>query len=152
VSIGAGGGILSVLGRRADGGRGACLSFVAGGVVAAVTGWSYSLLSVRIRSRGGTAGFLDRVFGTGVAGPLNLLLWLSCLVVLGLYAAAFGACLTALLGLAANGPWPRGLFQARRLGVVLSGPGVREHRPGLAGGVPVSRRDCLRRRADLLEL
>ena len=72
-----------------------------------MTGWSYSLLSVRIRSRGGTAVFLDRAFGTSVAGPLNLLLWLSYFVMLGLYAVAFGAYLAALLGLAAGGPWQR---------------------------------------------
>ena len=84
VSIGVGGtvggGIFSVLGltvQIAGAGAGAYLSFVVGGVVAALTGWSYSVLSVRIRSRGRTAVFLDRAFGTGVAGPLNLLLWLS---------------------------------------------------------------------------
>jgi amino acid transporter len=58
-------------------------------------GWSYSLLSVRVRGRGGTAVFLDRVFGTSVAGPLNLLLWLSYFVMLALYAVAFGAYLAA---------------------------------------------------------
>ena len=112
VSIGiggmVGGGIFSVLGLTVQiAGGGAYLSFVVGGGVAALTGWSYSVLSVRIRSRGGTAVFLDRAFGTSVAGPLNLLLWLSYFVMLGLYAVAFGAYLAALLGLNANGPWPR---------------------------------------------
>jgi amino acid transporter len=88
-------------------GAGAYLSFLVGGLVAALTGWSYSLLSVRIRSRAGTAAFLDRAFGTSVAGPLNLLLWLSYFVMLGLYAVAFGAYLAALLGLDADGPWRR---------------------------------------------
>ena len=119
VSIGVGGtvggGIFSVLGltvQIAGAGAGAYLSFVVGGVVAALTGWSYSVLSVRIRSRGGTAVFLDRAFGTGVAGPLNLLLWLSYFVMLGLYAVACGAYLPALLGLDPNGPWPRVLASA----------------------------------------
>jgi amino acid transporter len=112
VSIGiggmVGGGIFSVLGLAVlIAGGGAYLSFVVGGVVAGLTGWSYALLSVRIRSRGGTAVFLDRAFGTRVAGPLNLLLWLSYFVMLGLYAVAFGAYLAALLGLGAGGPWPR---------------------------------------------
>jgi amino acid transporter len=103
-----GGGIFSVLGLTVQlAGGGAYLSFVAGGIVAGLTGWSYSLLSVRIRSRGGTATFLDRAFGTSVAGPLNLLLWLSYFVMLGLYAVAFGAYLAALLGLDANRPWQR---------------------------------------------
>ena len=117
VSIGVGGmvggGIFSVLGLTVQiAGAGAYLSFVVGGIVAALTGWSYSLLSVRVRSRGGTAVFLDRAFGTGVAGPLNLLLWLSYFVMLGLYAVACGAYLAALLGLDGNGPWPRLLASA----------------------------------------
>jgi amino acid transporter len=112
VSIGiggmVGGGIFSVLGLTVQiAGAGAYLSFVVGGIVAALTGWSYSLLSVQVRSRGGTAVFLDRAFGTSVAGPLNLLLWLSYFVMLGLYAVAFGAYLAALLGVDAGGPWPR---------------------------------------------
>jgi amino acid transporter len=112
VSIGiggmVGGGIFSVLGLTVEiAGGGAYLSFVVGGVVAALTGWSYSLLSVRIRSRGGTAVFLDRAFGTSVAGPLNLLLWLSYFVMLGLYAVACGAYLAALLGLGGNQLWTR---------------------------------------------
>ena len=74
VSIGiggmVGGGIFSVLGLTVlIAGGGAYVSFVVGGVVAALTGWSYALLSVRIRSRGGTAVFLDRAFGTRCGGP-----------------------------------------------------------------------------------
>jgi amino acid transporter len=115
VSIGVGGmvggGIFSVLGLTVRiAGGGAYLSFIVGGVVAALTGRSYSALSVRIRSRGGTAVFLDRAFGTKVAGPLNLLLWLSYFVMLGLYAIAFGAYLAALLGVSAS--WQRAFASA----------------------------------------
>jgi amino acid transporter len=99
-----GGGIFSVLGLTVQvAGAGAYLSFVVGGVVAALTGLSYARLSVAVRSRGGTATFLDRAFPVRVAGPLNLLLWLSYFVMLGLYALAFGAYLAALLGLDPNG-------------------------------------------------
>jgi hypothetical protein len=57
VSIGAGGGILSVLGPTGQmAGGGAYLSFVAGGIVAAVTGWSYSLLRVRSAAEAGRLG------------------------------------------------------------------------------------------------
>ena len=49
----------------------------------------------------------DRAFGTGVADPLNLLLWLSYFVMLGLYAVACGAYMAALLRLPVGGPWPR---------------------------------------------
>lgn len=112
-----GGGIFSVLGLTVQiAGSGAYLSFVAGGVVAALTGFSYALLSVRIRNRGGTAIFLDKCFGTAIAGPLNVLLWLSYFVMLGLYAVAFGSYAAALLGLDPTGPWRRVLAS----GVVLS--------------------------------
>jgi amino acid transporter len=112
VSIGiggmVGGGIFSVLGLTVQfGGGGAYLAFVAGGAVAALTGSSYARLSVTIRSRAGTAAFLDRAFGVEVAGPLNLLLWLSYFVMLGLYAIAFGAYFAALLGLDPDGAWRR---------------------------------------------
>ena len=103
-----GGGIFSVLGLTVQiAGAGAYLSFVVGGVVAALTGLSYARLSVVVRSRGGTAAFLDRAFSGRAAGPLNLLLWLSYFVMLGLYAVAFGAYLAALIGLDPNGAWRR---------------------------------------------
>jgi amino acid transporter len=117
VSIGiggmVGGGIFSVLGLTVQlAGAGAYVSFVVGGIVAALTGSSYARLSVRIPSRGGTATFLDRAFGTRIAGPLNLLLWLSYFVMLSLYAVAFGAYFAALLGLDPNGVWRRVLASA----------------------------------------
>ncbi|TIC87843.1 amino acid permease [Nocardioides sp. GY 10113] len=101
-----GGGIFSVLGLVAQtAGAGSYLSFVVGGAVAALTGTSYARLSVRLRSRGGTATFLDTAFGTTVAGPLNVLLWLSYFVMLGLYAVAFGAYFSVLVGLDPSGLW-----------------------------------------------
>ncbi|MFZ0833893.1 MAG: APC family permease [Mycobacterium sp.] len=110
VSIGiggmVGGGIFSVLGLTVQiAGAGGYLSFVAGGVIAALTGRSYALLSVCIRSRGGTAFFLDKCFGTVIGGPLNVLLWLSYFVMLGLYAVAFGSYGAALIGVDPDGPW-----------------------------------------------
>ncbi len=112
VSIGVGGmvggGIFSVLGLTVEiAGAGAYAAFLVGGVVASLTGWSYARLSVRLRSRGGTATFLDDAFGTRVAGPLNLLLWLSYFVMLGLYAVAFGSYAAALAGLDPAGGWRR---------------------------------------------
>ncbi len=122
-----GGGIFSVLGLTVQvAGAGAYLSFLVGAVVAALTGFSYARLSVTVRSRGGTATFLDRAFGIGVAGPLNLLLWLSYFVMLGLYAVAFGAYLAALLGLDPNGGWRRVFASAVVVGfAVLNLAGAR---------------------------
>jgi amino acid transporter len=117
VSIGiggmVGGGIFAVLGLTVQvAGAGAYLSFLVGGTVAALTGLSYARLSVVLRSRGGSAAFLDRAFGRRIAGPLNLLLWLSYFVMLALYSVAFGAYLAALLGLDPNGVWRRILGSA----------------------------------------
>ena len=130
-----GGGIFSVLGLTVQlAGAGAYVSFVVGGLVAALTGWSYALLSVRFQDRGGTATFLDRAFGTKLAGPLNLLLWLSYFVMLGLYAVAFGSYLAALLGLPAEGVWRRVLGSV----VVLVFAGL-----NLAGARVVGRAEAL---------
>ncbi len=53
--------------------------------------YSYAKLSVAYPSRGGTVAFLDRAFGAGmITGSLNVLLWLSYVVMLSLYALAFG--------------------------------------------------------------
>jgi amino acid transporter len=115
-----GGGIFSVLGLTVQVSRsGAYLSFVVGGVVAALTGWSYARLSVMIPDRGGTATFLDRAFGTRVAGPLNLLLWLSYFVMLGLYAVAFGSYLATLIGVDPAGVWRRALASAVIVGFAV---------------------------------
>ena len=60
--------------------------------MALLTAYSYAKLSVAYPSRGGTVTFLDRAFGSGmVTGSLNVLLWLSYVVMLSLYAFAFGS-------------------------------------------------------------
>jgi amino acid transporter len=88
-----GGGIFAVLGlavQLAHGGT--SVAFALAGVVALLTAYSYAKLSVAYPSRGGTVTFLDRAFGSGVlTGSLNVLLWLSYVVMLSLYAQAFGS-------------------------------------------------------------
>ena len=88
-----GGGIFAVLGlavQLAHGGTPA--AFALAGVVALLTTYSYAKLSVAYPSRGGTVTFLDRAFGAGLfTGSLNVLLWLSYVVMLSLYALAFGS-------------------------------------------------------------
>ena len=87
-----GGGIFAVLGlavQLAHGGTD--VAFALAGVVALLTAYSYAKLSVAYPSRGGTVVFLDRAFGPGLfTGSLNVLLWLSYVVMLSLYALAFG--------------------------------------------------------------
>ncbi len=87
-----GGGIFAVLGIAVQlAGGGTPVAFLVGGLIALVTAYSYSGLSVSYPGQGGTVAFLDRAFGPGLStGSLNILLWLSYIVMLALYAHAFG--------------------------------------------------------------
>jgi amino acid transporter len=97
VSIGiggmVGGGIFAVLGlsvQMAQGG--APIAFAIAGLVALITAYSYARLSVAFPTRGGTVEFLNQAFGPGIfTGGLNVLLWISYIVMLALYARAFGS-------------------------------------------------------------
>ncbi|MGV2830429.1 hypothetical protein [Myxosarcina sp. GI1(2024)] len=86
-----GGGIFAVLGLSVQLARGgAPVAFFIAGIVALLT--AYARLSVTFPSRGGTVTFLNKAFGTGaITGSLNILLLLSYVVMLSLYAAAFGS-------------------------------------------------------------
>ena len=88
-----GGGIFAVLGLAVQLAHGGTpLAFALAGGVALLTAYSYARLSVTYPSRGGTVTFLDRSFGSGfLTGSLNVLLWLSYIVMLSLYAFAFGS-------------------------------------------------------------
>jgi amino acid transporter len=88
-----GGGIFAVLGLTVDlTGGGAPIAFLIAGIVALVTSYSYARLSVTFPSQGGTVAFLDRAFGPGLlTGSANILLWISYIVMLSLYAYAFGS-------------------------------------------------------------
>ena len=88
-----GGGIFAVLGLAVQLAHGGTpVAFALAGGVALLTAYSYAKLSVAYPSRGGTVTFLDRAFGAGVfTGSMNVLLWLSYVVMLSLYALAFGS-------------------------------------------------------------
>lgn len=97
VSIGVGGmvggGIFAVLGLAVQLAHGGTpVAFLLAGLVAFITSYSYAKLSVRFPSRGGTVMFLDKAFGVDViTGSVNNLLWISYMVMLALYAYAFGS-------------------------------------------------------------
>ena len=97
VSIGVGGmvggGIFAVLGLAVQLAHGGTpIAFALAGIVALATSYSYAKLSVKYPSQGGTVEFLNQAFGTGLfTGGLNILLWLSYIVMLSLYAYAFGS-------------------------------------------------------------
>lgn len=97
VSIGiggmVGGGIFAVLGLAVElASGGTPIAFAIAGLIALVTAYSYASLSVTFPARGGTVEFLNQAFGGGVfTGSLNILLWLSYIAMLSLYAYAFGS-------------------------------------------------------------
>ena len=88
-----GGGIFAVLGEAASIAHGAtAVAFAIAGVVAFLTAYSYAKLSVHFQSRGGTITFIDNAFDHDLfAGSMNVMLWLSYLVTISLYAVAFGS-------------------------------------------------------------
>lgn len=88
-----GGGIFAVLGLAVQLAHGGTpIAFLAAGGIAMVTAYSYAKLTVAWPSQGGTVRFLDRAFGSGLlTGTLNILLWISYMVMLSLYAFAFGS-------------------------------------------------------------
>ncbi|HUZ45452.1 MAG TPA: APC family permease [Terriglobia bacterium] len=88
-----GGGIFAVLGLAVQLAHGATpIAFAIAGLVALLTAYSYAKLSVAYPSQGGTVEFLNQAFGEGIiTGGLNVLLWLSYVVMLSLYAYAFGS-------------------------------------------------------------
>lgn len=96
VSIGiggmVGGGIFAVLGLAVQLARGGTpIAFLLSGIVALITTHAYVKLSVAYPSQGGTVTFLNQAFGRGyLSSFMNILLWLSYVVMLSLYAYAFG--------------------------------------------------------------
>lgn len=88
-----GGGIFAVLGEAVSMAHGSTpLAFIAAGVVAFLTAYSYARLSVAYQSSGGTIVFIDNAYQHSLfSGSMNFILWLSYLVTIALYATAFGS-------------------------------------------------------------
>ena len=88
-----GGGIFAVLGEAVSLAHGATpVAFAVAGFVALLTAYSYAKLSIVYKSEGGTVTFIDKAFGDNIlSGSINLMLWLSYLVTISLYATAFAA-------------------------------------------------------------
>jgi amino acid transporter len=128
VSIGVGGmvggGIFAVLGLAAQLAEGGTpVAFALAGVVAFITSYSYARLSVAYPSRGGTVEFLNRAFGPGLAtGGLNVLLLLSYIIMLSLYAVAFASYGASFFPAAAQTMWKHILISS--IVVLLTGLNV----------------------------
>lgn len=88
-----GGGIFAVLGLAADLAKGGTpVAFLIGGIIALLTAYSYAKLSMNVEGEGGTVDFVNKGFGHGIfSGGTNNLLWFSYIIMLSLYASAFGS-------------------------------------------------------------
>ena len=88
-----GGGIFAVLGEAVSLSHGAtAVAFFFSGIIALLTSYSYAKLSVAFQSEGGTVSFIDNAFGHNLlSGSINLMLWLSYIVTISLYAVAFAS-------------------------------------------------------------
>ena len=88
-----GGGIFAVLGLAVALGKGGTpISFLIAGIIALITSYSYVKLSLSFPDRGGTVKFISQGFGKSIfSGGINNLLWISYIIMLSLYASAFGS-------------------------------------------------------------
>ena len=88
-----GGGIFAVLGLAVSLGKGGTpISFLFAGIIALITSYSYVKLSLSYPDRGGTVKFINQGYGKGIfSGGINNLLWISYIIMLALYASAFGS-------------------------------------------------------------
>lgn len=103
-----GGGIFAVTGLTVNVTRGAApVAFLVAGIVALLTSYSYLKLTLRFPGEGGTVSFLNQAFGGGIiTGAANILLLLSYVVLLAVYAYAFGS-------------YAAGLFPSQQSGYLL---------------------------------
>ena len=99
-----GGGIFAVLGTAVELAQGGTpVAFLIAGAIALLTSYSYARLSATYPTAGGTVTFIDRAFGVDMwTGAANLMLYLSYLVTIGLYANAFGSYAATFLGPASD--------------------------------------------------
>ncbi|EPR72100.1 cationic amino acid transporter (cat-2) [Winogradskyella psychrotolerans RS-3] len=99
-----GGGIFAVLGLAVSIAHGGTpVAFLCAGLLALITSYSYVKLSQHYPDRGGTVKFINQGFGVSIfSGAINNLLWVSYIIMLSLYASAFGSYAPNLLELTSN--------------------------------------------------
>jgi amino acid transporter len=116
-----GGGIFAVTGLTVDVTKGAApAAFLIAGVVALLTSYSYLKLTLRFPGEGGTVEFLNRAFGGGIiTGAANILLLLSYVVLLAVYAYAFGSYGAGFFPEQDRGFWLHVLISAVIVGLVI---------------------------------
>jgi len=94
-----GGGIFAVLGLTIDLAKGAApVAFLIAGFIALVTAYSYAKLSVKYPSEGGSIEYIVQAFGNNTFSSIaNNLLLMAYVIMLSLYASAFGSYGSALI-------------------------------------------------------
>jgi len=99
-----GGGIFAVLGLAVSIAQGGTpVAFLFAGILALITSYSYVKLSQKYPDRGGTVKFINQGFGITIfSGAINNLLWVSYIIMLSLYASAFGSYAPNLLEITEN--------------------------------------------------
>lgn len=97
-----GAGIFSLMGQAAlSAGRETYLSFIIGGIVALLSGWSYGRLGARYPAAGGILAYFNTAFGPGIlAGGLGMVYFATLAITIAMVAQAFGAYGASLLNLA----------------------------------------------------
>jgi uncharacterized protein len=118
-----GGGIFAVTGLTVEVTKGAApIAFLIAGVVALLTSYSYLKLTLRYPGEGGTVAFLNQAFGGGiVTGAANILLLLSYVVLVAVYAYAFGSYGASLFPEPERDFWLHVLISAVIVGLVVVG-------------------------------
>jgi len=108
-----GGGIFAVLGLAVSLAKGGTpIAFLFAGIIALLTAYSYAKLSKKYPENGGTVRFVHHQFGNGIfAGGINNLLWISYIVMLALYASAFGSYSAELISMTDNNEVDVKIFQ-----------------------------------------
>jgi hypothetical protein len=116
-----GGGIFAVTGLTIQVTQGAApIAFLIAGIVALLTSYSYLKLTLRYPGEGGTVDFLNRAFGDGiVTGSANILLLLSYVVLVAIYAYAFGSYGAVFFPEAEREFWQHILISAVIIGLVI---------------------------------
>jgi amino acid transporter len=96
-----GAGIFALMGQAgAIAGKAVYISFILGGIVAAISGYSLAKLGVRFPAAGGIVEYLVQAFGINVfTGGISVMLYIASLIALALLAKAFGSYTVALLNL-----------------------------------------------------
>ncbi|MDM8159591.1 APC family permease [Labilibaculum sp. K2S] len=96
-----GAGIFALMGQAgAIAGKAVYISFILGGIVAAISGYSLAKLGARFPAAGGIVEYLVQSFGVNVfTGGISVMLYLASLISLALLAKAFGSYAAALLNL-----------------------------------------------------